>query len=175
MKLGPSIASLAILLSFASSARAEDTALQLQISDHIRITAPPNWRLNNQTPNSIEIYVPLQKQRAPAPVQAERNNPKPELIISSEAGMLITIEHRRNHAEAVRRLVDIAAEYPERVTPVIISGWPAIERHYRAPVPQPGRQEGDQGQILTSLYNDGRSGSRHRDSLRYHACSGCGP
>ena len=65
--------------------------------------------------------------------------------------MLITVEQRRDHAEAVRRLAEIASEYPERVTPLIIAGWPAMERRYRAPMPQPGVSEPSAGNIETSF------------------------
>jgi hypothetical protein len=55
--------------------------------------------------------------------------------------MLIIIEHRRDHSEAVRRLAEIASEYSERATPLIIAGWPAIERRYRAIMPQSDEDE----------------------------------
>src|SRR5262249_12589283 len=55
--------------------------------------------------------------------------------------MLITMEQRRDHAEAVRRLAEIASEYPESAKLLLIAGWPAIERRYRTIMPQPGEAE----------------------------------
>ncbi len=73
-------------------------------------------------------------------------------VIGSEAGMLITIERRWDHAEAVRRLAEIASEYPGRATLLIITGWPAIERRYRALMPQPGEEQASRsGNLQTSF------------------------
>jgi hypothetical protein len=129
---------------------AQENGLQLKMSENLNITAPPDWRLANQTRDSAEIYVPLQKERK-LPSGAAAESPKPGFVIASEAGMLITIEHRRNHAEAVRRLAEIASEYSEKAMPLIIAGWPAIERRYRALMPQPGEAEAARSNIQTSF------------------------
>jgi hypothetical protein len=113
------------------------------------VTLPQRWRFSNQTPTSMEWFVPLERERK---VPAERNdkNPKPPFIFASEAGMLMIVEVRRSHAEALQRLSEIAAERPEPVEKVVIDGWPAIERQFRAVMPQPG--EGDRDGNLSTLW-----------------------
>ena len=113
------------------------------------ISMPPGWRVSNQSPDSVSLHVPLSRQRQ-LPADTDKTNPKQGFVIASEAGMLITTERRRDHSEAVRRLAEIASEYPERATTRVINGWPAIERSYRSVMPQPGMQE-SRGNIQTTF------------------------
>jgi hypothetical protein len=124
--------------------------LELKLSGDVSISAPPGWKLGAQFVDSIEIHVPLVKTGKLAGGEGEKEV-KPRFVIASEAGMLITREHRRDHAEAVRRLAEIASEYAEAANPVVIAGWPAIERRYRSVMPQPGDEEASRGNILTSF------------------------
>lgn len=123
----------------APTQRPQAGGFEVRLPGDFIITAPPGWRLVNQTRDSAEIFVPPKGGRAPAAGSASGRSPKREPI--AEAGMLITVERRRDHAEAVRRLAEIASEYPERATTLVIAGWPAIERRYRAFVPQSGQEE----------------------------------
>ncbi len=113
---------------------------QIKVFENMTIAVPLEWRVGNQTRDSLAIHVPLKQERR-ANTSQDKDNPKPEIVIASEAGMMITVERRRDHAEAVRRLAEIASEYPERATTRLIAGWPAIERRYRSLMPQPGSQE----------------------------------
>ena len=54
-----------------------------------------------------------------------------------EATMIVRVEGRRSHAEAVRRLAEIDAEYEPRAEFRLHQGWPAIERKFRAPLAPP--------------------------------------
>lgn len=102
------------------------------------ISVPPAWRSGTSMRNAETLYVPPMRTR-PREEPRDRKKPKPdEAPITSEAGMLITVETRRDHADALARLASIAAEQPADVRRVAISGWPAIERTYRAPMPEPG-------------------------------------
>jgi hypothetical protein len=125
---------------FAPPGSAQEASLEVKISESLSVSVPAGWRLTNQTRDSSAIHVPLQKERKPPSVEGDID-PKPNFVVASEAGMLITIEQRRDHAEAVRRLAEIASEYPERASPLLIAGWPAIERRYRTVMPQPGEAE----------------------------------
>ncbi len=127
------------LLAAPAVAPAQPNGTQVQITKELAVTLPAGWRLSHQGRDSLSVSVPLKKERQLPP--ATGKNPKPPFVVAAEAGMLITTEQRRDHAEAVRRLAEIASERPEPATPLIIGGWPAIERRYRAPMPQPGRQE----------------------------------
>jgi hypothetical protein len=129
---------------------AQQKPLVVRIVQNISVTIPSNWRLGNQTRDSVQVHVPLAKPRA-TPGTAADKNPKPEYAVGSEAGMLITIERRKDHAEAVRRLAEIASEYPEKATPLVIAGWPAIERRHRALLPQPGEDEVTRGNVETAF------------------------
>src|ERR1041385_9134226 len=125
---------------------------ELRLSGDLSVNVPAGWKVSAQSADSIEIHVPLIKERKFAGA-GEEKEVKPRFVVSSEAGMLITREHRRDHAEAVRRLAEIASEYPEPVTTLVIAGWPAIERRYRSVMPQPGdpEEEASHGNIITSF------------------------
>jgi len=127
------------LVSLLSVGSAQPSQVELKKVGAI-ISMPQGWRVTNQTPDSVSVHVPLKSQRR-LPIEADKTNPKPGVVIPSEAGMVITTERRRDHSEALRRLAEIASEYPERATTRVINGWPAIERRYRSVMPQPGLQE----------------------------------
>jgi hypothetical protein len=139
-----------VLFVPASFGQEQERGIELRIQDNFVITPPPGWRVGNQTRDSVEINVPLQKTRE-FPANREKGNPKPRFVVASEAGMLITVEHRKDHSDAVLELSDIASEYPEPAVPLLIDGWPAIERRYRTLMPQPGDEEMSRGNIETSF------------------------
>ncbi len=64
-----------------------------------------------------------------------------ELVAFAQARMLITTETRRDHAEAVRRLSEIARETNSPVRFLDIGGWPALERRYEAPLERTGDEK----------------------------------
>src|SRR5690242_2349155 len=97
------------LFGLAPLGSAQDQGTALKLSNELSINLPPAWRVTTQSPDSIELHVPLQKERRAASAR-EGDEIKPNFVVASEAGMLITVEHRRDHAEAVRRLADIASE-----------------------------------------------------------------
>jgi hypothetical protein len=146
--LGCIVLSVPVQAQPPSPTPAQQNPVALKLNEQYFVSAPQGWRVGNQTRDSLEMYVPLQKERAFA---KPRKNEKPQFVVASEAGMLITVEHRRDHAEAVRRLSEIASEHREKITPTIIAGWPAIERRYRAPMPQPGEQDIKGGNIETTF------------------------
>ena len=139
-----------ILFIFVSPASAQERALEVKISDNLSVSVPPGWRLQNQTGDTIEIYVPVQKERKPS-AGRDDTDAKPNFVVASEAGMLITLEQRRDHVEAVRRLAEISSEYPERANLLLIAGWPAIERRYRTIMPQPGEAKLPKDIVQTSF------------------------
>jgi hypothetical protein len=57
--------------------------------------------------------------------------------------ILVTTETRRDHADAVSRLREIASEYPGPVTYTTISGWPAMQRRVVTTKEQAGAEEKD--------------------------------
>src|SRR5690242_14263407 len=116
---------------------------EVTIADNLRVSAPPRWRLSNQTRDSIQYYVPLAANRPRTEDRPQTQSPrsgdaevKPLYLALYEAGLVVTTERRRDHAEAVRRLAEIASEQPTSATRLLIGGWPAIERRYRALMPQ---------------------------------------
>ncbi len=60
------------------------------------------------------------------------------------ASMVIQIEQRISHAEALQRLTALRTQYPSASTFALIAGWPALEWKVVAPFQHPGEQEKDQ-------------------------------
>jgi hypothetical protein len=58
--------------------------------------------------------------------------------LEQAAQVFITSETRRDHADALRRLTDVAAESTTPVTFLTINGWPAVQRRYIGSREQPG-------------------------------------
>ncbi|HSP13563.1 MAG TPA: hypothetical protein VLV78_02295 [Thermoanaerobaculia bacterium] len=113
---------------------------EIALFDQHSITAPARWKIARRTRNSVEIFVPLAKPRKPP--RTAPKNPKPiEAPIVSEAGMTIVTEGRRSHDDALARLANIASEQPVQPAFIVISGFPAIERRYRAPMPEVGETD----------------------------------
>ncbi len=147
------------LAVLAPVARAQTKGTRLPLFDRAEITLPPGWKPGSTTKTSVEVFVPLSaetskqaERREPPKAPDEtggKENPKPEVVVSADAGMLITIERRRDHAEALRRLAEIASERSETAETEVIDGWPAIERRFRAPMPQPGETESTAGDLVT--------------------------
>jgi hypothetical protein len=86
--------------------------------------------------------------------------------------LLITIEQRRDHAEAVRRLAEIASEYPEQQQSGYL--WVACNR---AALSRAYASTGRGGPIAWQhsdpIHHDcGRSG-KHFGSFQYDVCAGC--
>ena len=134
------------LLALASGTAAAQPASSpppksgLRIFERFTVTLPQDWRKGPTTRSSVELFVPRTPGR-PGIVENEKDD-KPAFVISVDAGMLVTLEVRRDHAEALRRLAEIASEQPEKATMSVVAGWPAVERRYRARMPQPGETVG---------------------------------
>ena len=82
-------------------------------------------------------------------------NAPPEQATGAAVGGLaqvfVTVEHRTDHADAVRRLREIASEFEAPVMYLTIGGWPAMQRQVITAKEQPGAVGADaqQQQILT--------------------------
>jgi hypothetical protein len=64
------------------------------------------------------------------------------------ARMLVTTEPRGSHADALKRLDDIAASRPEQARFVEIDGWPAVELEFFEALPRRGQRAGVPNEIL---------------------------
>ena len=58
------------------------------------------------------------------------------------ARMLVTTEPRSSHADALKRLEDIAASRPEQARFLEIDGWPAVELEFFEALPRRGQRAG---------------------------------
>src|SRR5258708_37891345 len=117
------------LFALGPLAGAQEPGRSVRIDDKVSIALPEGWRLQHQDSNSASLYVPLQKERARPEAGRDKNeadNVKPKIVIASEIGVTVTIERRRNHAEAVLRIGGIAAERPPQVQPALAAAWPAV-------------------------------------------------
>src|SRR5258705_2555675 len=141
----------AILLLFpVSLVLAQEKRVAVDFANQNRLTVTPHWKVSSKTKTSVELFIPAERDRQP-PAPPLDMNPKPLQLIGGEAVMLIVTEPRRNHAEAVRRLEEIAAQRPEDGRKLIIDGWPAIERRYPAPLPVMGDSHERSGTPVTTV------------------------
>jgi hypothetical protein len=69
----------------------------------------------------------------------------------TEASMVVRVEERASHAEALARLGAVEAEYPGAVKYLLIGGWPALERSVSVKFERPGDGPGATGVGETSL------------------------
>jgi len=135
------------ILFIATTASAQPQST-VTIFDKFQLTLPPRWLKGPTTATSAEFYVQRSRNR-PTIVGTNNKNEKPAYIFNTDAGMLITLETRRDHKEALRRLSEIAEEQTEKVSTTVIDGWPAIERRYRALMPRPGVADENAGSVAT--------------------------
>ena len=140
---------IALIFGFAVIAVAQRPTGSITVADSISVVVPPGWKVANRSRDSLEIYLPS-AERAQSQRDRGNGNLKPEYI-PPDAGMLIIVEHREDHFDALKRLAEISVEFPERATPLLIAGWPAIERTYRDYTPQPGESEGPPGEFKATF------------------------
>src|SRR5262249_883691 len=93
---------------------------------------PSNWSLADQYfSNAVELVAPAGRART-----------------------LVTTEQEKDHASALRRLAEVAAEVGTRPQYLSIAGWPGLERHYlfsRGRTGQLGAEQGeDRGWRVTT-------------------------
>jgi len=99
----------------------DTTAERIVIGPGIRLDVPRGWEARRDTDATWLI----------------------ELRIAGriEATMIARVEERRNHAEAVRRLAEIDAEYTPKGDFFTHQGWPAFERKILAPLTAPDHED----------------------------------
>ena len=137
-------------LGFAvPSSLAQVANSELQLPGGLSTRVPSDWHLTNRTESSVTIAVPLQKTRT-LPLAPDHEDPKPESVILSEAGMQIIVEHGSTHTQALQRLRALLSEHAEKASPIVIAGWPGIERRYRSLMPQPGDDQAA-GNVMTNF------------------------
>src|ERR1043165_1159877 len=131
------VAALAVV---ATAQQPASNGERVTIVDSISIAISPPWQIAYRTQWLTALRAAPQKERRVDPLEARdpkrRRMPPPD-----EARMIIGFETRRSHAEAVMRLAEIAASQRVAVKTLVIAGWPAIERIYTAPAPEPGDGE----------------------------------
>lgn len=67
------------------------------------------------------------------------------------AQIIITVEQRTDHEEAVQRLHEIAAEASDTPRYLTIAGWPAMQRRHLGPREQPGGARGAPSPALLTI------------------------
>lgn len=104
-----------------------------EVAKDIVVSYPETWTpAEAQYSNALELVTPAEKLG----------------VGVGQARLLITTEWRRDHAKAVRRLAEIAAEVDAPPTFLELGGWPALERRYLAPLARRGQESVPEGQDL---------------------------
>lgn len=107
-----------------ASVAAQQRENVLRVTETISLPYPADWMEVDRIRNSVDLVKPSPKQKG-----------------ALDARIQITTEARRDHAEAVRRLGEIAVEESDTPQFVVIAGWPALERRRVAPLPVPGAEQ----------------------------------
>jgi hypothetical protein len=105
----------------AEHARAQPVQV-IQISPRVKVALAPRWKALPATPHKPVELVLEKEGREAARVSA-------------------SVEPRVDHAEALRRLREIAGERPGEGTFTEICGWPALERMSRVPLARLRQQQ----------------------------------
>src|SRR5262245_57616277 len=109
------IHALAVVLCAAAASPSLGAAGEaaVKLADKLVANVPGPWvMLPVKTRNMIEVKLPK------APAQP----------LTEQVRVAITTEARKDHAAAVRRLTDIAAEQGGQIQYLALCGWPALER-----------------------------------------------
>ena len=98
----------------------------------ITVAYPDKWSvMPGGSANAYElINVPAEEQQSAARAAEEQQ----DAARAGAARIIIITEHRTDHAEAVRRLKEIAEEEESSPTFLNIGGWPALQRRHLAPL-----------------------------------------
>jgi hypothetical protein len=101
------------------------------VMDRLGITLhhPETWSATSQDDRAWIVNAPLEQATGPA--------------LNRLAQIFVSVEHRKDHAEAVRRLREIASEFEGPVTYLTIGGWPAMQRQAITAKEQPGAEGAD--------------------------------
>jgi hypothetical protein len=99
--------------------------------DQLRVALryPEGWSATLQDERAWLVNVPLAQATGAA--------------LAGLAQLFVTVEHRTDHADAVRRLRDIASEFYGPVEYLTIGGWPAMQRRVVTRREQPGAEGAD--------------------------------
>ncbi|HJY83238.1 MAG TPA: hypothetical protein VKK81_19410 [Candidatus Binatia bacterium] len=118
---------LAVLtVSMQLTLAAAQTQPTVDIDRSITLPYGPSWVVgSNASRNSVALYfVPL------------------DTSVGAQARLVISTEHRRSRAEALRRVEQIAHNRRRaKKTFYVIGGWPTVERRYQAPLEIAGENE----------------------------------
>jgi len=109
-----------------------------------------------KTAEGFSLFYPVGWSAAPAANVYQVVNVSAEVLAtldSSEleriAQIIVFIEQREDHEDALGRLGDIEAELPSPSTSLSIDGWPALQRRHVGLRPQPGGADGgSSGEVL---------------------------
>lgn len=107
-----------------SASWAQQEPKRIEISKGIQLTLMEGWaEVPSRYTNAVELVTPPEAAKTGAPA----------------AKIVITTERRTDYNEALRRIAEIAREYKGKLEFLAIGGWPALQRHYAAPLPQRGQ------------------------------------
>jgi Abnormal spindle-like microcephaly-assoc'd, ASPM-SPD-2-Hydin len=106
----------------------------------ITVRYPEGW----STTQDANVYKLLN-------IPVERQDTLDAATLDKIAQIMISTEHRTDHAEAVHRLKEIEAEAGSPSTFLTIEGWPALQRRHLVPKPQPSQGSRVARQIILEI------------------------
>jgi hypothetical protein len=111
----------------------EVKVLQLDPGSTIRVSGP--WAESPVKYSNATEFVVMERTRVRTEGMAQE-----QAVEFPLARMLVTVEPRSSHEDALKRLEDIAASRPETARFVEIAGWPAVELEFDEALPRRGKQ-----------------------------------
>jgi hypothetical protein len=132
----------ALLSQTAALGQPPTKSTTVALARGISVGVPAPWFLANRTRNAVELAYPSAIHNHRVKVGPGDKPRTAEEITTAAARIAIVVEQRPDHADAVKRLSEIASERAERPQLLALSNWPAIIRKWTAPLPNPGESEG---------------------------------
>jgi hypothetical protein len=105
---------LAAFLACCTTSKAAGGSVEVALTPEVHVALPPGWKV---LPSNLGNVVTLGREEQDGGLAAR---------------VTAMRELRTDHAEAVRRLGEVAKERPGERTFLALCGWPALERRYSA-------------------------------------------
>lgn len=103
--------------------------------------APPWQVLESRFSNAYQLVRLMESQASPPSPNSQTQEQQTQSANGPLARLLITTEKRDSHADAIKRLQELAFSRAASVSFYAISGWPAVELQFTQKLPRRGAEQ----------------------------------